>query len=204
MENAKEIAERLRRARINAGFESAREAAGRFGWAEATYTQHENGSRGIRLPVAEKYAQAFGVPAPWLFYGQGAGIEEGNRPRHGFAEPEVQPITDLPRDRKTMLRQIARAVAPDQPHATYYILNKSRPDLMLARGDLLVLQLGPEAGEGDVVLAQVYDDTGEAETELREVIGDQLVGSRDHPRRTIPLHSNDIQVRGRVLATVRT
>lgn len=59
--------DRLRAARIARGFESAAEAARSFGWSEVTYTSHENGIRGIRKDVAERYGKAFCVdPATLL------------------------------------------------------------------------------------------------------------------------------------------
>lgn len=52
-------ADRLRRARIDAGYPDAASAARAFGWNEHTYKSHENGTRGLKLFVARKYAQAF-------------------------------------------------------------------------------------------------------------------------------------------------
>lgn len=51
----------LRSARIARGFASAAEAARHFGWKEAAYTHHENGTRGIRPEAARRYARAFGL-----------------------------------------------------------------------------------------------------------------------------------------------
>lgn len=55
-------ADRLRKARIARGFPTAADAARAFGWEKVAYTHHENGTRGIRPPVAERYAKAFGIP----------------------------------------------------------------------------------------------------------------------------------------------
>ncbi len=63
--------DRLATARRNAGFENATEAARAFGWNENTYRSHENGERGLRLPIAERYARAFGASAAWLLTGEG-------------------------------------------------------------------------------------------------------------------------------------
>ena len=63
----------LRTARVARGFTSAAEAARHFGWHEATYTHHENGTRGIRKDVASKYARAFGLDAGTLL-----GLASGN------------------------------------------------------------------------------------------------------------------------------
>lgn len=61
--------ERLARARRDAGFEDATFAARRFGWNENSYRSHENGMRGLRRDVAERYAKAFRVNAGWLLTG---------------------------------------------------------------------------------------------------------------------------------------
>ena len=58
--------ERLRAARIRAGFKSASTAAAAFGWVKATYLSHENGWRGLRPSTAKRYARAFGVDFAWL------------------------------------------------------------------------------------------------------------------------------------------
>lgn len=65
-------AERLRLAREEAGFSSAHAAAQAFNWSPDTYTQHENGTRGI-IRSAKKYAKAFKVSTGWLLTGEGAG-----------------------------------------------------------------------------------------------------------------------------------
>lgn len=59
-------ADRLRQARANAGFESAAEAARAFGWGEAGYRHHENGTREFDAAAAKKYGKAFKVNPGWL------------------------------------------------------------------------------------------------------------------------------------------
>ena len=63
------IHERLRSARQDAGYASAAAAAKAFGWPIGTYSCHENGSRGIKLDVMERYARAFEVDPLWLLHG---------------------------------------------------------------------------------------------------------------------------------------
>ena len=60
---------RLREIRQKSGFSSASEAAQSFGWNVATYTGHENGSRGFGVDVIEKYATAFRADAAYLAFG---------------------------------------------------------------------------------------------------------------------------------------
>lgn len=60
------MAERLRRARIDAGYESAQAAAEAFGWHAGAYRHHENGTRGFDVETAKRYARALKVNPGWL------------------------------------------------------------------------------------------------------------------------------------------
>lgn len=62
--------ERLRKARVEAGYQSAADAARAFGWNEATYRSHENGVRGLLRSPAERYSKAFRKPVEWLLLGK--------------------------------------------------------------------------------------------------------------------------------------
>lgn len=64
-----DMARRLTHARKKAGFETAQEACDAHEWTPETYRKHEQGTRGIRGPVAEKYARAFNVSVHWLLFG---------------------------------------------------------------------------------------------------------------------------------------
>jgi phage repressor protein C with HTH and peptisase S24 domain len=63
--------DRLRQARANAGFSSARAAALRFGWTVSTYASHENGQTPVPAREAPKYARAFRVSPGWILTGEG-------------------------------------------------------------------------------------------------------------------------------------
>lgn len=54
------------------GYPTPTEAAQAFGWSDVTYRAHENGGRGIKPAVAERYAKAFRVKASWILLGDGA------------------------------------------------------------------------------------------------------------------------------------
>lgn len=64
--------QRLKQARIKAGFTLAKDAAERHGWKPSTYAAHENGQNELRPKVAQRYAEAFKVTASWLLYGVGS------------------------------------------------------------------------------------------------------------------------------------
>lgn len=60
------MAERLRQARKEAGYDSAQAAAEAFGWNPAAYRHHENGTRRFGPDAAKKYGRAFKVRPGWL------------------------------------------------------------------------------------------------------------------------------------------
>lgn len=78
-----EPSDRLKKARRDAGFENAVDAARAFGWGVSTYVSHENGTRGLKPDVADRYAKAFKVPAEWLLF---AKARKAN-------EPQIKPKT---------------------------------------------------------------------------------------------------------------
>jgi len=84
--------DRLKQAREKAGFQDAAEAARRFGWAASTYHGHENGSRGLRADVAQKYARAFRVSPDWLMFGKG---DDMTGPADDAPESDLVPIYDI-------------------------------------------------------------------------------------------------------------
>lgn len=82
-------AERLRIARLRAGFQTAKDAAEAMGFPVSTYLAHENGSRGYPAKKAFTYARKFKVREQWLLYGVGAGPGETDD-----AKAEVVSIID--------------------------------------------------------------------------------------------------------------
>lgn len=84
---------RLRKARANAGFKSARSAALKFGWVPSTYGAHENGQSGYSPETASAYAKAFTVSSSWLLFGedsQGTTVE----PSQLHIVPPPEPTDD--------------------------------------------------------------------------------------------------------------
>lgn len=59
MYSTMEISDRLKQARVDAGYRSAAEAASANGWVTSTYSAHENGTRTPKPADFEKYARAF-------------------------------------------------------------------------------------------------------------------------------------------------
>lgn len=66
----KNIHERLKESRTNAGYRSARQFALEHGLVESTYRSHEAGERGIKQADAEKYAEILDIDLYWLLTGE--------------------------------------------------------------------------------------------------------------------------------------
>lgn len=63
------VAERLRKTREAAGYESASDFARAHGFTEPTYRAHENGTRNPGASALKQYARALGVDWRWLMLG---------------------------------------------------------------------------------------------------------------------------------------
>ena len=91
MEN---IADRLRKARKDAGFRSAAEAANALNVPYPTYAGHENGSRGVTTEALEVYARRFKVSADWLLTGKTnvvPSVAISTQPRPKIVLPQEKP-----------------------------------------------------------------------------------------------------------------
>lgn len=92
-------AERLKKSRIDAGYETATDAARAMGVKPPTYLGHENGSTGLRRGAAIRYAKFYGVSLDWLLTGTGTSGLTIKIPVICYigAGAEVHPIDDHPR-----------------------------------------------------------------------------------------------------------
>lgn len=70
--------ERLKKARLEAGFERAVDAARAFGWNENTYIANENGYAPFSKAAAVRYARSLRIELDWLVTGQGP-MRKGKR-----------------------------------------------------------------------------------------------------------------------------
>lgn len=92
-------AERLKSARIEAGYESAAAAARAMGTPAPTYSGHENGTTDMPRKAAIRYARFYGVSLDWLLTGSGEGRRRTKVPVICYvgAGAEVHPIDDHPK-----------------------------------------------------------------------------------------------------------
>jgi hypothetical protein len=102
-------AERLRIARLRAGFETGKDAALAMGFPVSTYLAHENGSRGYPASKAATYARKFKVPEVWLLYGTGPG--PGTQPQDGVTGEVIELINHMLPDRQAEALRILRVLA---------------------------------------------------------------------------------------------
>lgn len=65
-------ADRLAKAREQAGYDSAAAFARAHDLPEPTYRSHENGSRALTLRAARQYGPLLGVSSTWLMFGDAA------------------------------------------------------------------------------------------------------------------------------------
>lgn len=82
-----DLADRLMKARIHAGYESVQDAVDALGVKYPTYAGHENGASGFKAPTGEIYARKFKVNFGWLMTGKGPMLPDGERtvPIVGYA-----------------------------------------------------------------------------------------------------------------------
>lgn len=109
------ITDRLKWARLNAGYSGPTEAAVANGWRPPTYLAHENGTRGIPKDKAKLYADRFRVRVEWLMFGRGSPKGRNKIPVVGYvgAGAEIFPIDDHAKG--TGLEEIAAPAEVEGP-----------------------------------------------------------------------------------------
>jgi len=193
------IHDRLRQARIDAGFQTMSDAARHFDWPTSTYGGHENGTRGIKPPDVAKYAQAFDVTQEWLFSGRAARTISPAPLAKGFSEPAAVPFVGRSDTERRSYLALAEATTPRPRHASLHHVARDVPGLLLLKGDVLIVDLKPTPRDGQVVLIQATDpETGEATIELATMLAGQVV-----PPFGSTFATNDTAIMGVVLLTVR-
>jgi transcriptional regulator with XRE-family HTH domain len=66
----KEIGERLKDARVAAGFSTAQDFCSKHNLSLPLYQQHENGKRAIKASIAQEYCKLLNVSLNWLLLGK--------------------------------------------------------------------------------------------------------------------------------------
>ena len=94
--------ERLRQARVSAGYKSASAAAEALGISASTYRAHENGQNDFDFMDAGRYAKRFNVSQLWLFEGR-------------EASPELTQAAEVLRAQRLARDEAAEAVVRNMP-----------------------------------------------------------------------------------------
>ena len=93
--NLREIARRLREARLAAGFKTAKQFADTHRIPQPTYAMHEGGQRGLRRDVAATYARLLDVSVEWLLTGKPASsVAQAVLRGYVGAGAEIHPFPD--------------------------------------------------------------------------------------------------------------
>lgn len=105
------MADRLRRARISAGFGRATEAVRKYGWNYSRYMNYENGERAIPPKQAILFAAAYGVTVDYIYFGKGHILNqiEGT---HGISSRTVRRIPLVALENIAEFQRIASGSEP--------------------------------------------------------------------------------------------
>lgn len=108
------MSDRLRLARENAGYNSARSAALAIGVNPSTYGAHENGQNNFKTKDAVFYARCFGVSSAWLLTGTPTVGEDLNA-GYGLDRPINLDIeNDVPESLASLKEQGVEPLRPSQ------------------------------------------------------------------------------------------
>jgi SOS-response transcriptional repressor LexA len=173
--------ERLKAARIRAGYGSAKAAAEAMGTPASTYVQHESGVRGFPVERATRYSRFFRTAPEWLLYGRGVADPVIVAPTHSVlpllgqiragAWLQVDGLAwDAP-------NQIPAVVDPRFPHARQWlreVIDDSMNARGISNGDLAHMVDWPETElalkTGQIVEVSCFRDAGGlCEVTLKEV-----------------------------------
>lgn len=174
MDNAHD---RLKAARIAAGYPTAKEAAEAMGIPVATYVQHENGSRGYPVARAQRYARFFKTTPEWLLYGrrnggntefielgpriavQGAVVAGVYKKRMEYEEADWEYFVGSPTSKEPPAQRFGLRVDGDSMDVLY------PPGTII---ECLRYWGDREIESGKRVVVQRYNEAGEIETTVKE------------------------------------
>lgn len=195
--------ERLRKARIEAGFRSALAASAAHGWVQKTYYTHESGLASFRNRVQD-YAAAFGV-SPDELLGNQEYIEVQtplwDMPLIDLADMDA--FTAILRGGMQQTAGLSSAL-PCGP-LCFGVKNPNRAmtspqNARIAPGDILVFDPGQTAKEGDFILARLageHEPVFRAYTKLSNGAICLTALNPLFPTRVID-RANDIQIIGKL------
>lgn len=212
-------ATRLRRARISAGYGTAKAFAEAHDIPQPTYAMHEKGRRRISAEVAERYAEELSCSAAWILTG------EGNAPENQVDSIIPSPVTIAELD----LRGHAGVMGPlNEDNSAVEVVDQwqlpgefLRAQTTAAAAELRVIRIygdsmQPVFNPGDRVLVDIsdvspsppglfvlWDGLGmlikrvEFVPYSRPEVINLLSANAAYPTHTLPL--SEVKIRGRVI-----
>jgi SOS-response transcriptional repressor LexA len=204
---------RLKQARVAAGYRTAKEFSDRFKIAQATYSTHESGARGIRLETAQYYAKLLNANTAWLLTGEGYGLEPDEVIPPSGPKPEVEAVDFL--GEHPSLREKYREIFRDtmeEPSLEddYWGVFKVKESAMnvdgILKDDIVIVDFGSEREDSDIVLASINSN---ASSRVIYIIRRYeppflLARSTSPDYRTWIVDDNDVTVVGSVAVVVRS
>lgn len=178
-------ADRLRKARIAAGYETAVLAAEAHGWNKNTYSSNENGNAPFSYKKAKDYAAAYGVRVEWLADGVGpmrgglveiigsvgANAEGSVAFSEGDAPREYVPVAPGGTDRAVALKVVGHSMRgfADNGALVYFErqFTPPTPDMM---GHVVVL----ETTDGQVLVKRLLKGDVAGRYDLESIAGPRL------------------------------
>lgn len=185
--------DRLRQARIDAGFKTQAEAVRRYGWNANTYKSNENGNAPFSFDQATHYGKAYGVQAEWLYSGKGAKKADAGVPIIGRVGADAE---------GRVLRTVGQAANDSAPLPTggttdsvalevdghsmrgfaddgalVYFENQHTPPTEDMIGEVVVVQVagaGDESDDEDVLVKRLQRGSGAGLYNLESIVGPTL------------------------------
>ena len=182
--------DRLRKARIAAGFKTQAEAVRRFGWNPNSYKSNENGNAPFSFDQAQTYGKAYKVRSEWLYSGAGAmradeGVPilgkvgadpEGRIIRaSGQGSPDMAPMPTGGTSAAVALEvdgHSMRGFADDG--ALVYFEDQRTPPTPDMFGEVVVVQLargGDEADDEEILIKRLQRGTQDGLYDLESISG---------------------------------
>jgi SOS-response transcriptional repressor LexA len=171
-------AERLRAAREKAGYSSAADAARAYGWKEAAYRHHENGTRGFGPDAASKYGRAFKTTPGWLLGLDNVDRVAPSRPQqedrlvvNGSVEAGVWRSSEAWDDDRTFIIEGVPSLVPGAKRFGLVVVGRSmdehyEPDTVLDCISIFDTDIKPQTG--DHVICQCTRPDGLRELTVKE------------------------------------
>lgn len=198
--------ERLKKARLDAGFRTATDAARSLGIRYPTYAAHENGSRQYEADEAVVYARKFKVPIEWLLTGKGGVVSQ--LPQTPLASVPVIGIVragiwqDINAGDHSLYEVVP--AAPDAPAEWQYAftVEGTSLDKIAQPGDILVcidcVKSRVDIKDGDLVIVEWSRFGGQMVERTAKRIRRSIAGIELWPESNDPAFQEPLKLHGAV------